>query len=341
MGFSTTIAQKKQYPLLLLTMGALVLSTIASANLTPDNKANHIGVLGAVEGITFDLENIETLSNTSSLNVNFCKVYASLSVCQYCIRDYYLKDGVCVALDYANLINGCNVYHNATTCVECDNKFAPNLAQNGCVAVNAEVDCLVYATINTCKTCKPGAYLNDSLCNPILNCAAVRTDVIGLCGECQSGFILSANSKVCLAVTNLVDFCVAYSANGVCKACNPAYALKPDGSYCYSKTELNGKIDPNCVRNVVNNGQRCDLCKPGFIGSTGDCGSWDITESCFVEDLTVQNKCKICAPGFWMNSPAERCQKNNQINSNIAPNASNMIMSTLVTLLIAAFLLLN
>jgi hypothetical protein len=42
-----------------------------------------------------------------------------------------------------------------------------------------------------------------------------------------------------------------------------------------------------------------------------------------------------------MGSSSGKCEKNSQINTDIAPNASNTIISSLVTILMATFLLLN
>lgn len=338
MAFSNQLTLKKHGLLILLTLGAFMLSTTNAIYLPVELNSEIESTDDAlIRGIP-DIDYLESIEQTNAQVVNYCKIYNGNSQCQYCIRDFYLSANSCIAIEYTALIANCNIYSTKTVCLQCDHGFAPSLNGGLCVSVNSAINCAIYATVNTCKTCNAGGYLQNSICLYINNCVQALTT--GKCQVCANGFYLDSTASNCFPVTASISNCWSYSSNGKCSACALNFALSTDGLTCLSASQVHNNIDNNCLQNVINDGQTCNLCKPGYNLVLGNCVLKDSAEACFVYDPSNASSCRICAPGFWMSSSSSGCQKNTQITSpSLVDPLSSGIMNAFLALMIGLLML--
>ena len=120
--------------------------------------------------------------------------------------------------------------------------------------INCTAYCLTCASVNTCKTCKPGFSLINGLCY----CPLERFITEAGCVSCAS------NCDNCTSPTVCTKCAQNYGLyNGTCKAC-------PNGKYSAGNTTC---ID--CIANCSNckNNLTCDTCSPGKTYNAGICST--------------------------------------------------------------------
>jgi len=242
--------------------------------------------------------------------VNLCKIYDVNFNCQFCIRDHYLNNGACVAINYSNLISGCNIYANLTTCNQCDNGLF--LSNNGqvCAAGSPVSGCVAYLSQTVCATCQAGWALSNGVCTNIPNCLLVSSQ--GTCTTCASGYYGSTGG-VCVQVGVLIANCQMYSSNATCSQCSLGFALSVDSSTCFSGSQVSQQVDSNCVSLLVNNGQKCAVCREGYFLKNNACQQLDATDSCFIFNPDNTAQCWVCMAGHSMVSSNGVCSVNSAV----------------------------
>lgn len=241
-----------------------------------------------------------------------CKIYDAGKNCQYCVRDKYFLNGICIAVETANLISNCNIYNSASTCFTCDEGYYLSSDSKSCRLGNTASNCLTFATQTTCASCKPGSALQSGLCVAISNCNEISGNA---CISCVPGFYI--NNGVCARIETFIALagCAQYNANSVCIRCATGRILQKTGTLvsCPAVT-ANGFwdiSDPNCVDLQYNDSPVCSLCRQGFqFDANGLCVETQKTDTCMLYDPASTNACAICMSGFYMDAPGAACKAN-------------------------------
>lgn len=271
------------------TLSLLFCALINSAlTIIPFTSAGNNNGLKNKIGDNFEL-------NFEGQSVLFCKIYDSSFNCQYCIRDYYLSNGVCVQIPYSNIIPNCNIYTDAATCKQCDASYYVN-ANNHCSLGSTALNCQLFASQNACLTCQSGFILSGTTCTQIQFCASIAST--GSCANCISGYYLL--NSACAPITSVITNCLYYSNATACQQCQTGYALF-NSTYCALLTTGSG-TDPNCSIFAYNGNSGCSLCREGYLLNSEGCVATIIGESCFLPNPDDTSKCIACMSGYQINS---------------------------------------
>ena len=292
----------------------------------------------------FSSSNLDDFGFSLSAQVNGCKIYDNNANCLYCIRDQYLQNGVCVSIDYANLIQNCNIYVSATECYECDIDFRASADKKSCTSVGVVNGCRKWRDA-TCLVCGSGFFLSNGNCvSSIPNCSIPLNG--NACLECASGFGITDNTLVCRELTTAQSSQNCARFNGdVCTQCRSSFSLDLNTNKCLQSSEVDSQIDENCASTVVSNDQHCNICRHGFyldIRADGSlfCNTLNARdESCYILDFTVRTNCLVCMPTFEMQG--NKCiQVIRDAPQIVDPVASSWIFRNLILLSIG-FLMIN
>lgn len=259
--------------------------------------------------------------NTSLSN---CKYQTGPYTCGVCLDNFYLDNGVCKSVA-ANTVVDCAEYSSASACSLCKPGFA--LSNNQCQALTGIPGCHRYSDASTCALCEAEYYLSSGKCLPVTtvisNCTTYANDTA--CSACMNGTALLPNGSACLTncetagangctkcgplaflsngacslVTNFVDNCMYYSANGVCSLCIQDHVLA--NNVC---TRLSESV--NC-KELEDATPTCSLCAPGFRVSGGLCvaNPASTTTNCLASDST--GACIMCAPNYYHDRASGNC----------------------------------
>jgi hypothetical protein len=242
------------------------------------------------------------LSVCQAVTVSNCLVYTSFSVCQTCATGFYLSGDACVANPAPYILN-CATYSSLTTCITCIAGFYVN--NNACVAITAIVGCITYnvgaVATTTCVACNSTAYVSGSptVCalrqtTGVSNCATYTANA-DTCATCNSGFMLTTDGKLCLAV---VPNCMTYATWSVgqtsftCTACVNTYAL-------------NTASPPACVSGTISNcavyssPTACTSCANTYYLNNNVCTAHVTIPNCATYSQSVANTCVACSSGFY------------------------------------------
>ena len=159
-----------------------------------------------------------------------------------------------------------------------------------------------------------------------------------ICDKCSDGYIYNSTEKKCQLKNNELTFCEDYDeinegciiceekkeeyiSNKKCHKCKPGYFKTKDEQCVNCRNENNG--GPDCLKCVyaldVNGKQTdniiCDYCPTQFytLSSDGKCFSCEkrVSPNCeecgFIkkDDNTEILVCKLCKPGFYLNSEGD------------------------------------
>ena len=273
-----------------------------------------------------------------------CKIYDNNANCLYCIRDQYLSEGVCTSLEFARLIQNCNVYSSATECYECDQDYRTSADKRACNLVGTVNGCRKWRDTNTCLLCTAGFFLQNGNCNPsIANCVIPLNTTT--CLECASGFGIIDDTLVCKPAPSgqAIEKCARY-ANGVCTQCLSGFALDLANLRCLRADEVQNEVDENCVNTIVSNDKYCNICRQGyFLDQRADgslfCNTLNARdESCYIIDFSVRENCLVCMPNFEMRN--KKCTASLRDRPTILdPVASSWILNNIVILIIGILML--
>lgn len=167
---------------------------------------------------------------------------------------------------------------------------------------------------DTCSGCAPSYYLAaDGLtCTPnpsgIANCFSLGSN--GLCVVCNTNYYMNGGS--CLPVVNQIPNCLYYFADGVCSKCGLGQVAVNRGSLCAFPVTTNctaWDTPVSCtacppglfLTNVTTAAVPASTTSPGIPASTtGVCVNITVG-NCSLAGATKES-CRMCMPGFFLNS---------------------------------------
>lgn len=254
-----------------------------------------------------------------------CKYQKAPYGCEVCLDNFYLDNiGACQSVPL-NTVNNCAEYSSVTTCSTCKPGFVLNVTQ--CQALTGVSSCLKYSDASNCLVCEKGYYLSSGMCAPATNIIANCTVYANAttCSNCAYGTAMITNGTACVnncetadangctkcgplsflaagactLVTNFVDSCMYYSANGMCARCIQDFLLLNNAC-----TRLNESVSCSQLDDAI---PSCSLCAPGFRVSGGLCvaNPASTTANCLFSDTT--GACVMCADKYYHDRSSNTC----------------------------------
>lgn len=241
-----------------------------------------------------------------------CEVYKTAKECQKCVDGFYLNSSLKCVQQQAKPIEGCNVYLDNETCMECDsNQYYLDVEKNECLKVNIINACLTYhRSVDKCIECEETHTLDLSgasvTCvlktNPssrIAKCSNIKggfTSNTDQCLECNSGYLPTLNQQRCLPE---IDNCsnvlldAGFGEQHTCIKCREGFYLSFDKSQCIINSV------ENCKKKDRYNEFRCEICEDLKYYDDGTCK--DITNkiNCFAAAYG-EDSCGKCKPLYWL-----------------------------------------
>lgn len=251
------------------------------------------------------------LSTCQATTVTNCVTFSSFNTCSGCATGYYLTSaGACTAFPLP-VIQNCLTYSNLVTCSSCVPMFY--LSANTCVAIIAIPFCATYsqtASSTVCTSCNSTSYVSGNACTnrtAAVNVASctVYSLTSDICTTCTSGFILTSNSLLCLAV---ISNCATYQSwspgqtSYTCATCLSGYYLNTGGSapVCTAGTIA------NCM--TYSSSTACSACNNGYylVGTT-TCTQHITIGNCLTYNGNTANTCNVCNTGYYLFNYYQTC----------------------------------
>ena len=141
----------------------------------------------------------------------------------------------------------------------------------------------------------------------------------GVCGGCQSGYILNSITSTCHldCSSNDVRNCYACSNLHLCTSCNQGYHLAFAGTKCYLDCTV-----AHCI--ICSPAATCTFCAQGYKVSAGSC----IADACSIEycnNCNSSTTCGTCSTPFIVNSGGTACLPS------CSSSLSNCLLCSVVT----------
>jgi hypothetical protein len=264
----------------------------------------------------------------------FCLNASFSGVCQSCMNNYILYNGVCVL---SSSIMNCQAYDlRSFVCITCIQGYYLS-SSNICTLL--PTNCANASPSGVCLSCLQGYRLNGGICVIfVINCATYNF-ATGTCTQCAPGYTLSQDLTTCnLQVTN----CQVFSPTGACLQCSTGYFLI--GGYCYALpqgcSQLNQQqvciscisqftlVHGVCVLMVANcaiyNPSGCFQCVPFYYLNGGQCIAFP--SFCLSFDTGLL-RCVSCASGYTLNPNTFICSKSISIANCQAYNAQGQCIN--------------
>lgn len=161
---------------------------------------------------------------------------------------------------------------------------------NNCIEISVENCKTINLNTEICEECNEGFYLSNDGCQPIPRIKdCIKYNQFNFqCLQCDRNSLLTTY-KSCEPVSNTINNCQHYDANGECIECFEGFYL-PN---CYPII-----FNENCIKKK-NNQNKCEKCKTGSLMYNEECYQTQnlATETCLKEsiDLTVfPFTCSVC-----------------------------------------------
>lgn len=248
------------------------------------------------------------LSVCQAVTVTNCAVLLNYNTCQTCSSGYYLSAGQCLA-NPSPLIPNCATYSSLVTCTNCVANYFLN--SGACSPIIAIPYCVTYSTVlspTTCIACNSTSFVNNNACavrtnTNIANCASYTANA-DTCASCNTGFRLTSNGLLCLAV---IANCATYATWSVgqtaftCSVCADTYALTNTNG---ATTCPSGTI-ANCAQ--YSSSSTCTSCANGYYLSSNACVQHVSIPNCAVYSQSTANTCVTCNNGNYLISYQKTC----------------------------------
>lgn len=243
-----------------------------------------------------------------AITVTNCAVLLNYNTCQTCSDGYYLSSGACVA-NPAPVIANCATYSSLTTCTSCNPNFF--LSNGACSAIIPIPFCVTYSTTanpTTCIACNATSFVSNNACaartiTNVANCASYTPNA-DTCASCNTGFRLTTNGQLCLAV---IANCLTYATWNTgdtaftCSVCANTFALTTTNGVT---TCPSGTI-ANCAR--YTSSTVCATCANGYYLANNVCTQHVSITGCSVYSQSVANTCVTCGSGTYLFAYEQTC----------------------------------
>ena len=275
----------------------------------------YLSLISSTKEVNFNgLQVLDVCVESKDLN---CDIWDDeAEECLVCKYGYFLnsnKQG-CVAFPREITIN-CKDYGSGGVCVRCESGYL--LDEKKCYKMSSDqaiLNCDLYdGSFNrpVAFKCKNGYFVEDNECSErkdslsIENCLRVN-DFADECGECNEGFILTDQGRVCLPG---IDQCKSYEykANSkelTCSDCNKGFYLElKEGKIACQPIPID-----NCS-SYDKETKKCKSCFNSYVIKDGDCKKSNEIENCGKYDEFEKNICRECVEGPFINFKVKKTCK--------------------------------
>lgn len=289
------------------------------------------------QGMMLDPTAFKCVEVPEKSQVANCRQYSLNGNCIQCYRNYYLKEGSCIAAKV--LIDHCRVYFNDDLCRQCENDYYFDVEKNACVKFETIENCGKH-TFGECLQCTNGFYLNSNaalqnkidvdlgqsiaqdlwqgtnftkypispcLENTQANCAAKGTvmpsgSTVPLCGSCEDGYYMDSSNSCQDNPHWRIENCIDYMNINTCSKCSDGYYV--DRNQCKTRTELEGCEIYEDRKN------QCHKCVEGFYNKNNDGKCFEreykSIENCKTLSMFADD-CEVCIDGFKLTDDWQKC----------------------------------
>lgn len=233
-----------------------------------------------------------------------CRLFKDTTTCIGCEKDMYLKNDVCTKIFEDFLIPNCDYYIEETICGECEPNYV--LIDGKCSLVKAK-ECITYADVYKCATCKTGYALSPEKegkidCIKLIKSNCITFDINDPypCLQCKKGYYILEGD--CKSVSEQIQDCEEYEDASSCKRCSSLTALSVNKVECLKTGGYGDQIQTNCYESIIQNDLFCSVCEPGNYFDGMECKpcGFGIDRGCFSCHYKKPEECLICNTGYYM-----------------------------------------
>lgn len=264
----------------------------------------------------FPAAKVDTDPNEFCIGGNYsidnCAALDTSLLCTHCNQGYYLSSSKTRCITREKIVDRCKTYEvSQDACEVCENGYY--LATNGnCYKYPIGIQyCRDYANIDTCIQCDTNKYLSDGICLNVTqfvdNCMLYKAE--GECAKCKDTHML-ADPSTCIQIE--AKDCVTIKSHLECLTCRDGFGLSENNGIT-SCVEVNLA---NCMKNTTSEPYTCTFCDEGFyLFEEGCIKANPEIEACLY--YTDNLHCSQCKEFFVLSADKTECLSNYVVSPQI------------------------